>query len=166
MGRKLKQIHTWFRNWIQVRYVATLPTFPPPHTHSNALLKPKVIGSNVAPWQLHSPVSAMRYLGHVPVVVLECGPPSTPLRCSQDKSHQLVERWVLRCGSSQLSCAAVPQKSEGKQCVCIGLLGLTDIIRGRVFFCWESHWECNIGSICCHGYRVLLLYGNLAIVVD
>lgn len=38
----------------------------------------KVISSYVTPWQLHSPVSAMRYLCHVPVAILKNTLPSAP----------------------------------------------------------------------------------------
>lgn len=46
--------------------------------HSNASARPKVIGSRVTPWQLHSPVSATRYLCCIPVVILSYNPPARP----------------------------------------------------------------------------------------
>lgn len=67
--------------WTPFRTVCMADTFQ--HPHSNALPMPKVVSSYVTPWQLHSPVSAMRYLGRVPVVIPEYALPSAPMLSRQ-----------------------------------------------------------------------------------
>lgn len=45
-----------------------------------------VISSYVTPWQPHSPVSARRHLGHVPVAIIEYALPSAPAVSSRRQS--------------------------------------------------------------------------------
>lgn len=89
----------WASSWLFERQFEWSFTFPHPPT-SDASPRPRVASSCVAPWQLHSPVSAMRHPCRRP-----CGRPSnTPfssgLALFLVRSDQLVEtpwKFVTAC---------------------------------------------------------------------
>lgn len=76
------------------------------HTHTtsqlNAQPRSRVISSYVTPWQPHSPVSARRHLGRVPVVVppIPIKPPHTfksKQSACQEPRHELKFITVASC---------------------------------------------------------------------